>query len=128
MKTIGFIVNLIAGMRGAVGQARSAQSLKDKKEKMSKITSPVDAEARARQFIKDKHPTRTVRRILLRRTSKEGGVWLLEGEVWFKRLLFFTVRKFFRLQISVEAGELISYEERKGAQLSNNNTPKPTNK
>lgn len=80
---------------------------------MSKITSPEDAEARAKQFIKDKHPPRTVRRILLRRTSKEDGVWLLEGEVWFKRYFFFTVRKFFRLQISVEAGELISYEERK---------------
>lgn len=78
---------------------------------MAKITSVVDAEARATALIKDRHPPRTVRRIVLRGTSKVGDVWLAEGEVWLKRAFFFTVRKSFRLQISVETGELISYEE-----------------
>lgn len=80
---------------------------------MSKTASVIDVVTRARQFITDRHTLRTVRRILLKRTAKKDGVWLLEGEVWEKRFLFFTVRKFFNLQISVEAGEITSYEEKK---------------
>lgn len=79
-------------------------------DKNAKITSPLDAEAKAKAFIKDRCQPRTVRRILLRRTSREGDVWLVEGKVWLKRLYFFTVRKSFRIQISVETGE-VKYDE-----------------
>ena len=78
---------------------------------MAKITGLVDAEAEAKGFVKDRYPPRTIRQLLLRKTAKEGDVWLVEGEVWLKRLHFFTVRKSFRLQISVENGKLTSYEE-----------------
>lgn len=79
--------------------------------KTAKITGPMDAEARARQLIKDRNPS--VRQILFKRTSKEGGFWLLEGEASLKRLRLFRVRKSFRLKIRVEDGELISHEERR---------------
>lgn len=46
---------------------------------MVKITSPMGAEARARGFIKDRYQPRTVRRILIRRTSREDDVWLVVG-------------------------------------------------
>ena len=82
-----------------------------KKGRTARITSPLDAESRARQFIKDRNPSHTVRRILFKRTSKEGDLWWLQGEAVLKWLRFFTARKSFRLQISAEDGELISYEE-----------------
>ena len=36
---------------------------------------------------------------------------MIEGEVWFKQLYFFTERRHFKLQINVETGEVKSYEE-----------------
>ena len=82
-----------------------------KKGKTSKITTPLDAEARARQLIKDRNPS--VRQILSKKTSKEGDLWLLEGEVLLKRLRFFKVKKTFKLEIRVEDGELISIRYRR---------------
>ena len=82
-----------------------------KKRETANVTGPLDAEAMARRFIKDRNPS--VRQILFKRTSKEGGFWLLEGEALLKWLRFFQVRKSFKLEISVEDGRLISYEEKR---------------
>lgn len=83
----------------------------EKKGRTAKITSPLDAESRARQFVRDRYPSHTVKRILFKRTLKEGNLWWLDGEVVVKWLQFFTVRKSFRLQMSAGDGELISYEQ-----------------
>lgn len=58
----------------------------------------MEAEARARRFIGTRHPK--VRKILFKRTNREGDAWLMEGKLWFRRALFFTARRSFRLQIS----------------------------
>jgi len=81
---------------------------------MVEVEGRANAEDRAREYIRERHPK--VRRILLRRVEKEDGAWLIEGEVWFKRLRFFTIRRSFRLQIGSETGEVTSYQEnRSGA-------------
>lgn len=89
---------------------RCGKALK-KKGRTAKITSPLDAESRARQVVGDRYPSHTVKRILFKSTIKEGNLWWLDGEVLVKWLRFFTARKSFRLQISAGDGELISYEE-----------------
>ena len=91
--------------------SNAGENVLEKKRKAANAKGPLDAEAMARRFIKDRNPS--VRQILFKRTSKEGGFWLLEGEALLKRLRFFKVRKLFRLKISVEDGELISYEEKR---------------
>jgi len=79
---------------------------------MEKITA-MNVENVAREFIGNRHPR--VKRILLTRTWREGGVWLVEGELWFKRAHFFTARRSFRLRISGETRKVTSYEENKKA-------------
>lgn len=76
---------------------------------MEEIKGPMEAEVRAREFIRDRHPR--VRQILFRRAHRKGDVWLVDGEVWFKRAYFFTARRSFRLQMSSKTGKLTSYEE-----------------
>ena len=79
---------------------------------MGKITA-TDAENRAREFIRNRHPR--VKIIRFTRTRREDDVWLVEGELWFKRAHFFTARRSFGLRISAETGEVASYEETKKA-------------
>lgn len=38
---------------------------------------------------------------------------MVEGELWFKRAHFFTVRRSFRLRISAETWQVASYKETK---------------
>ena len=78
---------------------------------MARMTSVVDVEARARRFVKERYPPRTVRQILFRRIGKEGDVWSMEEELWLKRLRLLMIKKSFRLQRSVGNGELKSHEE-----------------
>lgn len=80
---------------------------------MRKITGAMDAENKAREFMGDRRPR--VKRVLFRRTWREGNFWLVEGEFWFRRAHFFTVRRPFRLQISAETGQVTSYKETKAA-------------
>ena len=68
-----------------------------------------DAEDRAREYIRERYPK--VRRILFKRVDKKDSSWLIEGEVWFKRLRLFTVKRTFRLRISSETGDITSYQE-----------------
>lgn len=71
----------------------------------------MDAENRARQFIRHRRPR--ANGVRFRRTWREGDVWMVEGEFWFKRLRLFTAKRSFRLQVSAETGEVASYEETK---------------
>ena len=75
---------------------------------MSKITA-MDAENIAREFIENRY--QRVKTIRFTRTRREDDVWLVEGEFWFERALFFTARRSFRLRISAETREVASYEE-----------------
>jgi hypothetical protein len=76
---------------------------------MVEVKGAADAEVRARKLIGESHPK--VRRILFKRVEKKDNSWLIEGEVWFKWLRLFTVKKTFKLQISSETGEATSYQE-----------------
>ena len=68
------------------------------------------AEAKAREFIKQKHAR--FERIFLRTVYREGNVWIIHGEVKFKRAHFFTVERSFRIQINPETDNVESYEEK----------------
>jgi hypothetical protein len=48
---------------------------------------------------------------LFQRVEKRDNSWLIEGEVWFKRLRLFTVKKTFRLKISSKIGKTTSYQQ-----------------
>jgi hypothetical protein len=75
--------------------------------KIGKITSPVEAEARAREVISKKHSG--VRRILFESVKQMENLWFLEGKVWFA--FVFTMARDFRLNINCENGEETFYEE-----------------
>jgi len=84
--------------------------------RMVEVEGPADAEDRAREFIRERHPK--VRRILFERVDRKGDAWLIDGEVWFKRLRLFTIKRTFRLRIGSETGEVTSYQEtRSGARM-----------
>lgn len=68
-----------------------------------------EAEARAGEFIKQRHPR--VERIFFRTVYKEGDVWVLHGEVQFKRAYFFTFVRSFKLQIDTNTRDVVFYEE-----------------
>jgi hypothetical protein len=76
---------------------------------MVEVKGAAEAEVRARRLITESHPK--VRRILFKRVDKKDNSWLIEGEVWYRLLHIFTVKKTFRLQISSETGEATSYQE-----------------
>ena len=75
---------------------------------MGEIKDPIEAEARAREFITEKH--RSTRQVFFSKTSRQENAWLMEGQVWFKQF-FFAVKKSFKLRINAETGEVTSYEE-----------------
>ena len=76
---------------------------------MVEVKGAADAEVRARRLIVERHSG--VRRILFKRVDKMDGSWLLEGEFWYKLLGIFTVKKFFKIQISSKNGKATSYRE-----------------
>jgi hypothetical protein len=74
-----------------------------------KMMGSREAEAGAREFIKQRHPK--VKRIFFRTMYREGDVWVLRGEVEFKRVYFFAAVSSFKVQVNMNTGEVISYEE-----------------
>jgi hypothetical protein len=73
-----------------------------------------EAEARARQFIKQRHSR--VERIFFRTMYREENAWVLHGEVSFKRAYFFSAIRSFKLKVNTNTGEIVSYEETKMSQ------------
>jgi len=67
------------------------------------------AEAKAMEHIEQKHAR--LEQIFLRTVYREGNIWILQGDVKFKRAYFFAVEKSFRIQINPETGNVKSYEE-----------------
>lgn len=67
------------------------------------------AEARAKEFIKQRHSR--VERIFFRTMYTEGDTWVLHGEVEFKRAHFFAAVSSFKAQVNTSTGEVTSYEE-----------------
>ena len=74
-----------------------------------KVKGAAGAEEKARRLILKRHPDAT--RILFRSIGNMGHSWLVEGEVWFKRLRFFTVKRNFKIEIDTEKGEVVSFQE-----------------
>ena len=68
-----------------------------------------DAEARARQFIKQSHSR--AERIFFAKMYREGNVWVLQGEVEFMRAYFFVSVRAFEAQVNMNTGEVTFYEE-----------------
>lgn len=75
---------------------------------MGEIKDPIEAEAKAKEFMTKKHWR--IRRVFFSKTSRQESVWLMEGQVWFRRF-FFMVKNSFKLQLNARTGEVILYEE-----------------
>jgi hypothetical protein len=73
------------------------------------MSSIETVENKARAFIEKKHSG--TQQIFFKSVQKNGSMWLIEGEVRFKRRFFFTVKRSFRLQMRSETGEVESYKE-----------------
>jgi hypothetical protein len=78
---------------------------------MEEIKELIEAEARAKEFISEKH--RSTRKVFFSKTSRQENAWLIEGQLWF-RWFFFTVKKSFKLQLNARTGEVTFYEESNG--------------
>jgi len=78
---------------------------------MEEIKELIEAEARAKEFISEKH--RSTRKVFFSKTSRQESAWLMEGQLWFRRF-FFTVKKSFKLQLNARTGEVTFYEESNG--------------
>ena len=76
---------------------------------VSRKEERTQAEAKAMEHIKQNHVR--LEQIFLRTVYREGNIWILQGDVKFKRAYFFTVEKSFRIQINPETGNVKSYEE-----------------
>ncbi len=68
-----------------------------------------EAEARAKEFIKQRH--HRLERVFFAKDYTSGNVWTIEGEVEFKRLLFFKDTRNFEVQVNTNTGEIVSYHE-----------------
>jgi hypothetical protein len=74
-----------------------------------------EAEARAREFIKQRHSR--VERIFFKTMYKEENLWVLHGEVKFRRAFFFVANRSFEFRINMDTGEVVLYEENPLPQL-----------
>ena len=78
---------------------------------MGEIKDPIEAEARSKEFISEKH--RSTWQVIFSKTCRQENAWLMDGIVWFK-CFFFTVKKSFKLQLNARTGEVTFYEESAG--------------
>ena len=69
----------------------------------------IEAEAKVKDFIKQRHAG--VERIFFAKMCPEENVWVLQGEVEFKRAYFFATVRAFEVQVDMNTGEVTSYEE-----------------
>jgi len=74
---------------------------------VEEVTNPIDAEEKAREFVKKKHFW--VKQIFFKIVQREGNSWVFEGDVSFG--LIFKAARTFKLKINSETGEVTSYEE-----------------
>jgi hypothetical protein len=69
------------------------------------------AESKARDFIKQRHVK--LERVFFSNMYKEGDVWVLKGEVEFKRAYFFAQMRLVEAQVNMNTGKITSYKEEK---------------
>ncbi|HSV49510.1 MAG TPA: hypothetical protein VLH35_04265 [Candidatus Acidoferrales bacterium] len=69
------------------------------------------AEIKAREYIEKKYAR--LERVFFSNMYKEGNVWVLKGEVEFKRAYFFTQMRTIEVQVNMNTSEIYSYKEEK---------------
>jgi hypothetical protein len=74
-----------------------------------KTLTITDAETKTRDFINKRHAL--VKNIYIAMMFSEGNVWVLQGDVEFKRLHFFSTVMAFEAYVSKNTGEVASYLE-----------------
>ncbi len=78
---------------------------------MERINDPVEADAKAREYVVTRHPN--AMRIFFNKTFVEEDSWIVHGEFWIRRIHFFVARRYFRLRIKAKTSEVMSYEEKR---------------
>jgi hypothetical protein len=68
-----------------------------------------DAEAKTKDFINKRHAL--VENLYIAMMFPEGNVWVLQGDVEFKRLHFFSTVMAFEAQVNMDTGEVTAYLE-----------------
>jgi hypothetical protein len=69
----------------------------------------VEAETKVREYLKQKYPR--LESIFFYSMYREGDVWVLEGEVEYKHLYFFTVNRAVTAQVNMDTGAVTAYKE-----------------
>jgi ribosome-associated translation inhibitor RaiA len=70
-----------------------------------------EAEIKAREYIGKKYSR--LERVFFSNMYKDGNIWMLNGEVEFKRAYFFTQMRIIEVQVNMNTGEIMSHKERR---------------
>jgi hypothetical protein len=73
------------------------------------IKGAAEAEEKAKEILKEKHPVR----IMISKVDRTNNSWLIEGEICYKRLKLFTIKRMFKLEINAENGKPLTYQEKR---------------
>ncbi len=68
-----------------------------------------EAEIRAREYLEKRHDK--IERIFFSNMYKEGEVWVLKGEIEFKRARFFTRIRAIEIQVNMNTEKITRYKE-----------------
>jgi len=52
-------------------------------------------------------------RIIINKVDRTNNSWLIQGEIYYKRLKLFTIKRKFKLEINAENGKLITHQEKR---------------
>ena len=80
------------------------------------VKGAAEAEEKAKEILKERHPN--VFRIIINKVDRTNGSWLIQGEIYYKRLKLFTIKRKFKLEINAENGKLITYQEKRTSKAS----------
>ena len=70
----------------------------------------VEAESRARRYIKKKYSNRKIK-MLIKEISRGHDSWLVNGEIHIRKALIFTVERRFNLRVNSKTVEVTYYKE-----------------
>jgi hypothetical protein len=64
------------------------------------VKGAAEAEEKAKEILKERHPN--VFRIIINKVDRTNNSWLIQGEIYYKRLKLFTIKRKFKLEINAE--------------------------
>ena len=75
------------------------------------IKGAAEAEEKAKKILKEKHLNMV--HVMINKVNRTNNSWLIEGEIYYKRLKLFTIKRKFKLEINAENGKPVTYQEKR---------------